>query len=318
MRNQIAVITSNTVPTTGSLKKGELAYGAIGGKLRFFGNTGSQVIELTAREYAALSEGGISVDTNGRIGIAAGGVTELMLAASLAAKINNVIAKDNTVAFVPSGAYNPATKKYVDDASAALMDAVNGRSMAYVFDTKEELDNWIDGSYSRPDGVSKEHLKVGDILLIRDVSVPDYWWDGNCALELEGSLDLSNYLTDEETSELVDGKIAEARPVCLSVTLFAENWEPADLSAGIIGENGPIYQNPNGNLNAAGGDKWRYLVLNAAIGADSVVLIRPDRSSREAAQEAQINEAADVAEGSITVYADNRPATDIVVTIIII
>jgi hypothetical protein len=33
------------------------------------------------------------------------------------------LAKDNTIAFTPSGDYNPATKKYVDDKSATVMTA---------------------------------------------------------------------------------------------------------------------------------------------------------------------------------------------------
>lgn len=34
--------------------------------------------------------------------------------------LNNVITKDNTTSFTPSGNYSPATKKYVDDTAGAL------------------------------------------------------------------------------------------------------------------------------------------------------------------------------------------------------
>jgi hypothetical protein len=34
--------------------------------------------------------------------------------------LNNVLTKDNTISFTPSGDYNPATKKYVDDTVGAL------------------------------------------------------------------------------------------------------------------------------------------------------------------------------------------------------
>ena len=81
VNKSIKVITSGNVPTTSNLAKGELAYGLIGGKLRHFGNvTGSAIVELTAKEYTALASGGITVNANGEISIASGGVTAAMLA----------------------------------------------------------------------------------------------------------------------------------------------------------------------------------------------------------------------------------------------
>jgi hypothetical protein len=49
LASPIKVITSGSVPTTSNLKKGEWAYGAIGGVNRFFGNpTGNAVVEFSA------------------------------------------------------------------------------------------------------------------------------------------------------------------------------------------------------------------------------------------------------------------------------
>ena len=41
--------------------------------------------------------------------------------------MSNYLAKNNTFTYIPSGDYNPATKKYVDDAiSSAIIDALGG------------------------------------------------------------------------------------------------------------------------------------------------------------------------------------------------
>lgn len=70
-----------------------------------------------------------------------------------------------------------------------------GKSRAKIFDTVEELDEWL----------SKEEntvlLQKGDNLYIRDKGVPDYWWDGTAKQELEvEKVDLSVFY-DKETSD---------------------------------------------------------------------------------------------------------------------
>lgn len=43
------------------------------------------------------------------------------------ADLSNVLAKDNTTPFTPTGDYNPSTKKYVDDSiKTAITDALGG------------------------------------------------------------------------------------------------------------------------------------------------------------------------------------------------
>jgi hypothetical protein len=84
------------------------------------------------------------------------------------------------------------------------------------------------------------------------------------------------------------------RPRTLSFTLYSSGWS----------------QDGNG--------KWLFVFTSSSVQSDWVVLLRPSRADRETALAAQINEAVDVAAGSIKVYANNKPAVDIDVTVIII
>jgi hypothetical protein len=208
VKSPVKIISTGTVPTTSTLKKGELAYGVIGGETRYFGNAGSAIIELTPKEYTALANGGITIDSSGNVSITTGSVTEAMLASALQTKINNVIFKNNTTAFTPTGDYNPATKKYVDDAFGNAIAVANGRAKALVFDTKAQLTQWIAGTYTRPDGLVKADLNIGDSLFIKALDTPDYWWDGTAIAELETDVDLSGYYTKTETDGQIDNRIS--------------------------------------------------------------------------------------------------------------
>ena len=87
---------------------------------------------------------------------------------------------------------NKVVKKYVDDtrynlntqitysngmsASAGqmasqAMQVAKGRATGYVFDTEEDMRNALN------DAQFVSTLVMGDNLYIRDVGVPDYWWD---------------------------------------------------------------------------------------------------------------------------------------------
>ena len=48
VNSNVKLITSNTVPTTSNLPKGNLAFGQIDGENKIYGNIGSQVVEFTA------------------------------------------------------------------------------------------------------------------------------------------------------------------------------------------------------------------------------------------------------------------------------
>ena len=68
-----------------------------------------------------------------------------------------------------------------------------GRATGYVFDTVNDLDNWL----LVEENVSK--LVLGDNFYIRDIGVPDYWWDGATkqVLEVEKP-DLTAYAKKEQ------------------------------------------------------------------------------------------------------------------------
>lgn len=78
-----------------------------------------------------------------------------------------------------------------------------GRATGYVFNTLEDLEEWLLDSKN----VSK--LVLGDNFYIRATNVPDYWWDGNQKQQLEAEKpDLSNlvdksaFVYDKETETL--------------------------------------------------------------------------------------------------------------------
>ena len=175
----ILEIINNTVPTPSTLPKGSLAYGIFDEKLRYFGNTGSVIIEFTSQEYTALTSDEITINANGEISIIAEGVTVEELASALQIKINNV------------------------------MDVANGRTKAIVFDTETQMNQWLTGDYAHPSELTKDDLNRGDLLFCRALNVSDYWWSGNVALELKSSMDLSDYLEEIQTKALIDTKISE-------------------------------------------------------------------------------------------------------------
>lgn len=67
---------------------------------------------------------------------------------------------------------NYATTKYVD----ALYGTISmGGARTFVFDTRQDFINWLDGSYTRKDNFKPKDLHEGDIVLLKEKNVPDYW-----------------------------------------------------------------------------------------------------------------------------------------------
>lgn len=81
-----------------------------------------------------------------------------------------------------------------------------GRATGYVFDTKADMEMWI--------VTHSQQLVVGDNLYIKEKDIPDYWWDGTQAQELEvQKVDLTEYrkssaqdIIDRNKVDKVDGK----------------------------------------------------------------------------------------------------------------
>lgn len=74
-----------------------------------------------------------------------------------------------------------ATRPYVDAKDELVKGYVDNKvteikkSVGYVFDTFVNFVSWIDGSYTRPDGVVVNDLNVGDDIFIVEEGIPDYW-----------------------------------------------------------------------------------------------------------------------------------------------
>lgn len=80
-----------------------------------------------------------------------------------------------------------------------IVAVAEGKRASYVFDTKRELDTWIANTSNTA------NLKTGDVFLIREINVPDYWWDGttNTPQILETTkVDLTT-ITNAEIDEIV-------------------------------------------------------------------------------------------------------------------
>ena len=90
-----------------------------------------------------------------------------------------------------------------------------GKANSLVFDTKEQLDSWVAGTYSRPDGKTTDDLKIGDNLYIVELGVPDYWWDGSSIQPLGAEKpNLADYYTvdriNEKIGSCIFGQMSEA------------------------------------------------------------------------------------------------------------
>ncbi|KAA6358586.1 MAG: hypothetical protein EZS28_045887, partial [Streblomastix strix] len=76
-----------------------------------------------------------------------------------------------------------------------VRDIASGRSRGYVFDTLQDLNDWM----AVPDNVA--NLVIGDNLYIIDSQITDYWWDGTQLRELETQQpDLSNVVSSLGTA----------------------------------------------------------------------------------------------------------------------
>lgn len=90
------------------------------------------------------------------------------------------------------------TSNIVDEKLDTLESIVKGRASGYVFDTLSDMYGWLDNNNN------VTNLKLGDNLYIRDVDVPDYWWDGTQVQELETQkVDLTEYAKKSDLNEYV-------------------------------------------------------------------------------------------------------------------
>ncbi|MBQ3087250.1 MAG: hypothetical protein IJC45_07940 [Clostridia bacterium] len=129
--------------------------------------------------------------------------TEAQVGAVKAELEQKIAGKQATLTFdsVPTqDSENPVTSDGVYGAVADVIAVANGKCKSYVFDTVEALDAWLAVQENT------EALKTGDVFLIRDVGVPDYWWDAGTGTKqiLETTkVDLSDYALKTEIPKSV-------------------------------------------------------------------------------------------------------------------
>ena len=107
-----------------------------------------------------------------------------------------------TTSDITSATSSLATQSALADVSSnlsALETRVNGIQPARVFDTKADMDTWLANS------ANTASLVIGTNLFIKALDVPDYWWNGTSASELEtAKTDLTNCATLSGTEELTN------------------------------------------------------------------------------------------------------------------
>lgn len=133
---------------------------------------------------------------------------------------------------------------------ASVRLIAEGALTGYAFDTVAAMNTWI--------ADNKASLKIGNTLFIRATDVPDYWWDGESALPVEGEkVDLSGYLltsvaenvfvekedgkglstndyTDDEKAEVSKVKEKADKAQFKSFTLASANWVDDTAGSGFF------------------------------------------------------------------------------------
>ena len=121
---------------------------------------------------------------------------------------------DTTGVTLRIGTHDPGAHGDIRQRITDVEAIARGKSRAKIFDTVDELDEWL----------SKEEntllLQKGDNFYIRDKGVPDYWWDGTVKQELEvEKVDLSVFY-DKGTSD----KRFSFKPLQKTAVLLPGSW----------------------------------------------------------------------------------------------
>jgi hypothetical protein len=93
-----------------------------------------------------------------------------------------------------------ASARETGEAIQRVEDIAAGAKVGLAFDTTEQLNEWLAGTYERADGKTPADLQTGWDLYIIALNEPDYWWDGTGIQMLETKVDLSEYYTKTETN----------------------------------------------------------------------------------------------------------------------
>ena len=141
---------------------------------------GELVVNATASAAAAIA--------SERAAAASEDTAVQAAADALINKLNGIEAHDGDAASHPS----------LLTAIQTVDSIARGRATAHVFDTEAAMNAWL----LVPANITS--MVTGDNLYIRDTGVPDYWWDGTAAQELEAEApDLVDYYTKVQVNALL-------------------------------------------------------------------------------------------------------------------
>lgn len=222
-------LSSNDYTTDDKVKLGGIDTGANKTIISDSLSTDSATEALSARQGKVLDEKIKAINTNmGNLG--GGDMMKSAYDTNNNGKVDNAdnadkfggeapsaFVKQNEVAAVAkSGSYNDLTDKPTDfapsshkheqtdinglsDTISTVTQIANGKCHAEVFNTVDEMNAWLEKAENTAG------LKTGDVFLIRDVGVPDYWWDETTASAqiLETTKVEIAFLTNAEIDEIL-------------------------------------------------------------------------------------------------------------------
>lgn len=118
------------------------------------------------------------------------------------------------------------SRKYTD---SVVGEKVSTLEFSYVFDTYEELTAWVAIE------ANTAQLKTGANLYIRDLNVPDYWWDGTQIQQLETQkVDLTAYAKTIEVEQMLTS-YSKTTEMNNTLTAYAKTTEVEEMIADAIG-----------------------------------------------------------------------------------
>lgn len=157
----------------------------------------------------------------------------------------------------------------MNDKISEVESIAKGASRAIVFTTLVELEEWLIASENTA------QLSIGDNLLIVELGVPDFWWDGEEKQKLETQkVDLSNIYTMAQVDALLTNKetAGAAAAVQVNVTALASNVLQKDNTTSFTptGDYHPATKNyvDESVSNLGGGDMLTTVYDQRGIGKD--------------------------------------------------
>lgn len=126
------------------------------------------------------------------------------------------IALNNILNGVSTHNVGTATHEDIRQDIRTVEALARGRATSYVFDTRLQVDDWLAGTYERPDGITPDDLIIGDNIYIKALSTKDQWWTGEGISPLESEApDLADYYTKAQVDALLPIYLSESELAAL-------------------------------------------------------------------------------------------------------